>query len=117
RDTGRAAGDRVGGMGPLAADADHLVVEAVARPDDSLRAVPRGVWIGDRSFGPVGRAAPGVVAPPAAHRDALARIAVAIADPAHSPARRPDVPARPRARQRHPQAGVRDGADGDTRLQ
>src|SRR5690349_1556587 len=104
-------------MGPLAADADHLVVEAVARPGDSLRAVARGVWIGNRSCGPLGGAAPGLVAPPAAHGNALARIAVAIADPTHSPARRPDVLARPRPGQRHPQAGVRDGADGDTRLQ
>src|SRR3954471_23988954 len=104
-------------MGRMAADVDHLVGEAVARSHDPLRAVARRIRTADAATRRVERAATSLVGPPAAHAYALARIAVAIADPADSPARGVEIRQGPLARQRDPAAGVRHRAGNDARVQ
>ena len=82
------AGARVVRDRGLAADAAHLVGEAVARSHDPLRAVARRVRAATTRPATSGSAARRLVAAAAVHLDAAAAVAVAVVHAAGVPARR-----------------------------
>ena len=105
----------------LAADAALVLVQAVARSHDTVRAFARGVRAADDAAPTLGSAGPGVGSPAVADVDLAALVAVALVHATRLPARRFAVRQDSAARQasappqaRHSAAddvGIRDGGD------